>query len=45
MCINNPGHMTQMAAMPIYGKNLSNSYSSEPVNQPNIKNILHVAMN
>ena len=20
MCINNPGHMTKMAAMPIYGK-------------------------
>ena len=22
VCINGPGHMTEMAAMPIYGKNL-----------------------
>ena len=22
VCINGPGHMTKMAAMPIYGKNL-----------------------
>ena len=27
--INGPGHMTKMAAMPIYGKNLKKS-SSEP---------------
>ena len=25
--INNPGHMTKMAAMPIYGKNLSKIFS------------------
>ena len=24
VCINDPGHMTKMAAMPIYGKNLKN---------------------
>ena len=24
VCINCPGHMTKMAAMPIYGKNLQN---------------------
>ena len=24
VCINGPGHMTKMAAMPIYGKNLKN---------------------
>ena len=24
VCINVPGHMTKMAAMPIYGKNLQN---------------------
>ena len=29
--INNPGHMTKMAAMPIYGKNPSKSSSPEPV--------------
>ena len=29
MYINNPGHMTKMAAMPIYGKNLQNSSSPE----------------
>ena len=27
MYINNPGHMTKMAAMPIYGKNLSKIFS------------------
>ena len=27
--INGPGHMTKMAAMPIYGKNLKNSSSPE----------------
>ena len=26
-----PGHMTKMAAMPIYGKNLKKSSSSEPL--------------
>ena len=30
--INNPGHMTKMAAMPIYGKNPSKS-SPEPVDR------------
>ena len=28
--INRPGHMTKMAAMPIYGKNLKKSSSPEP---------------
>ena len=28
--INNPGRMTKMAAMPIYGKNLKKSSSPEP---------------
>ena len=28
--INGPGHMTKMAAMPIYGKNLYKSSSPEP---------------
>ena len=27
---NGPGHMTNMAAMPIYGKNLKKSSSPEP---------------
>ena len=27
--INRPGHMTKMAAMPIYGKNHKNSFSPE----------------
>ena len=31
--INGPGHMTKMAAMPIYGKNLKKSSPLEPVNQ------------
>ena len=30
VCINGPGHMTKMAAMPIYGKNLQKSSSPEP---------------
>ena len=29
MCINNLGHMTKMAVMPIYGKNPSNIFFSE----------------
>ena len=33
VCINGPGHMTKMAATPIYGKNLKKSSSSEPVDQ------------
>ena len=30
VCINGPGHMTKVAAMPIYGKNLGKSSSPEP---------------
>ena len=30
LCSNGPGHMTKMAAMPIYGKNFKKSSSSEP---------------
>ena len=30
LCSNGPGHMTKMAAMPIYGKNMKNSSSLEP---------------
>ena len=30
VCSNGPGHMIKMAAMPIYGKNLKKSPSSEP---------------
>ena len=30
VCINGQGHMTKMAAMPIYGKNLKISSSPEP---------------
>ena len=29
VCSNGPGHMTKMAAMPIYGKNLEKSSSPE----------------
>ena len=29
VCSNGPGYMTKMAAMPIYGKNLKKSSSSE----------------
>ena len=29
-CSNDPGHMIKMAAMPIYGKNLTKSSSLEP---------------
>ena len=32
-CSNGPGHMTKMAAMPIYGKNLKKSSSLEPIDQ------------
>ena len=28
MCINNPGHVTKMAAMPIFGKNPSKIFYS-----------------
>ena len=30
VCSNGPGHMTKMAAMPIYGKNFKKSSSPEP---------------
>ena len=30
VCSNGPGHMTKLAAMPIYGKNLKKSSSPEP---------------
>ena len=30
VCINGPGHMTKMAAMPIYGKKLKKYSSPEP---------------
>ena len=30
VCSNGPGHMTKMAAMPIYGKNLKKSSPPEP---------------
>ena len=30
---NGPGHMTKMAAMPIYDKNLKKSSSPEPIGQ------------
>ena len=29
--INELGHMTKMAAMPVYGKNLKKSSSPEPI--------------
>ena len=33
MYIKNPGHMTKMAAMPIYGKTVQKSSSPEPVDR------------
>ena len=30
VCSNGPGHMTKMATMPIYGKNIKKSSSLEP---------------
>ena len=30
ICSNGPGHMTKMAAMPIYGKNIKKSSFLEP---------------
>ena len=32
-CSNGLGHMTNMAAMPIYGKNLKKSSSAEPLDR------------
>ena len=37
MYINNPGHMTKMAAMPIYGKNPSKIFSSRTSGQISTK--------
>ena len=31
ICLNDLDHMTNMAAMPIYGKNLNQSSSPEPI--------------
>ena len=33
VCSNSPGHMTNMAAMPVHGKSLYKSSSLEAVNQ------------
>ena len=33
ICTIELGHMTKMAAMPIYGKNLKKSSSPEPIDQ------------
>ena len=33
VCIISPGHMTKMAALPIYGKNLKISSSLEPADR------------
>ena len=33
ICTNEVGHMTNMAAMPIYGKNFKKSSSPEPIDQ------------
>ena len=33
ICTIELGHMTNMAAMPIYGKNLKKSSSLEPIDQ------------
>ena len=30
VCSNGPGHMTKMAAIPIYGNNMKSSSSLEP---------------
>ena len=32
-CSNGPGHMTSMAVMPIYGKNIKKSFSLKPKGQ------------
>ena len=37
MYINNPGHMTKMAAMPIYSKNLSKIFFSGTVGAISMK--------
>ena len=37
MFINNPGHMTKMAAMPIYGKNPSKIFFSGTSGQISMK--------
>ena len=37
VCSNGPGHMTKVAAMPIYHKNLKKSSSLEPKGSPELK--------
>ena len=32
-CTNELGHMTNMAVMPIYGKNLQRSFAPEPIDR------------
>ena len=44
VCINGPGHMTKMAAMPIYGKNLKKSSSPEPAGQFSRNLVWYVAL-
>ena len=41
VCSNDPGHMTKMAAMPIYGKNLKKSSSPEPKRTMTLKLSMH----
>ena len=33
VCLNGSGHMTNLAALPLYGKNLQKSSSRKPVEQ------------
>ena len=45
MYINNPGHMTKIAAMSLYGKNLQKSSSPQTVDQFQVFNkTWHVAL-
>ena len=41
-CLNGLGHMTNMAAMPIYGKNLKKSSSLEPKGRWPWKLVCHI---
>ena len=43
MYINNPGHMTKMAAMPIYGKNPSKIFFSRTGGSIDFKETWHEA--
>ena len=36
ICTNELGHMAKMSTLPIYGKNLKNFSSPEPINQLNL---------